>query len=215
LLFRFFSFTLSVLNHVSKDRIIFRKHPPRKYIAGLRVGQSIAGSHVMNSQVMTTLALSLLISAALGSGMMAGLFCAFSNFVMRALSRLPPTRAISAMQSINEVIVRPAFLIVFLGTGVACALAFGLGWQHLSKDTLAYVTAGGAVYALGSIAVTIAFNVPLNNRLAAVDPESKEGVKMWQVYLTKWTRWNHVRSIATVVSTVLLLLALLHAKGSA
>ena len=119
------------------------------------------------------------------------------------------------MQSINEVIVRPAFLIVFLGTGVACALAFGLGWQHLSKDMLAYVTAGGAVYALGSIAVTIAFNVPLNNRLAAVDPESKEGVKMWQVYLTKWTRWNHVRSIATIVSTVLLLLALLHAKGSA
>ena len=93
----------------------------------------------MDSQLVPTLALSILISAALGSGMMAGLFCAFSNFVMRALSRLPPTRAISAMQSINEVIVRPAFLIVFLGTSVACALAFGLGWEHLSKDTLAYV----------------------------------------------------------------------------
>ena len=119
------------------------------------------------------------------------------------------------MQSINEVIVRPAFLIVFLGTGVACALAFGLGWEHLSKNTLAYVAAGGAIYALGGIAVTIAFNVPLNNRLAAVDPESEEGAAMWQVYLTKWTRWNHVRSIATIVSTVLLLLAVLHAKGSA
>ena len=169
----------------------------------------------MDSQLVTTLALSILISAALGSGMMAGLFCAFSNFVMRALSRLPPTRAISAMQSINEVIVRPAFLIVFLGTGVACALAFGLGWQHLSKDTLVYVSAGGAIYALGGIAVTIAFNVPLNNRLAAVDPESKGGANMWQVYLAKWTRWNHVRSIATIFSTILLILAVLHAKGSA
>ena len=168
----------------------------------------------MDSQLVTTLALSILISAALGSGMMAGLFCAFSNFVMRALSRLPPTRAISAMQSINEVIVRPAFLIVFLGTSVACALAFGLGWEHLSKDTLAYVAAGGAIYALGSIAVTIAFNVPLNNRLAAVVPESEEGAKIWQVYLTKWTRWNNVRSISTIVSTILLLLAVLHAKSS-
>ena len=198
-----------------RDRIIFRKHPPRKCIARLRVGQSIAGHQVMDSQVMTTLALSILISAALGSGMMAGLFCAFSNFVMRALSRLPPTRAISAMQSINEVIVRPAFLTVFLGTSVAGALAFGLGWEHLSKDTLAYVAAGGAIYALGSIAVTIAFNVPLNNRLAAVDPESEEGAKVWQVYLTKWTRWNNIRSIATIVSTILLLLAVLNAKGSA
>lgn len=202
-------------NHVSEDRIIFRKHPPREYAAELRVKQSITGHQVMDSQVMTTLALSILISAALGSGMMAGLFCAFSNFVMRALSKLPPTMAIEAMQSINLAIVRPAFLIVFLGTGVACALAFGLGWQHLSKDTLVYVSAGGAIYALGGIAVTIAFNVPLNNRLAAVDPESKGGANVWQVYLAKWTRWNHVRSIATIFSTILLILAVLHAKGSA
>ena len=33
-----------MVNHVSEDRIIFRKHPPREYAAELRVKQSITGN---------------------------------------------------------------------------------------------------------------------------------------------------------------------------
>ncbi|MEA3274794.1 MAG: anthrone oxygenase family protein [Pseudomonadota bacterium] len=164
---------------------------------------------------MNSLTLSILITAALGSGMMAGLFCSFSSFVMKALSETPPPMGITAMQSINKVIVRPAFLVVFLGTGVACALVVGLGWQQLGNHALAWATVGGVVYVLGSIVVTIVFNVPLNNRLAAVDPESDEGAKMWGIYLVRWIRWNHVRSIATIASTLLLILAVLRASGRA
>ena len=40
---------------------------------------------------------SLLIPAAVGSGLIAGLFCAFSACVMRALGRLPPSGAIAAI----------------------------------------------------------------------------------------------------------------------
>lgn len=164
---------------------------------------------------MNSLTLSILIAAALGSGMMAGLFCSFSNFVMQALSEIPPPKGIAAMQSINLVIVKPTFLIVFLGTGIACPVALGLGWQQLDKSALAWATAGGAVYVLGSIVVTVAFNVPLNNLLAAVDSESEEGAKMWEIYLVRWVRWNHVRSIATIVSTVFSIVAVLHANGHA
>lgn len=146
---------------------------------------------------------------------MAGLFCSFSSFVMKALSEIPPPKGIAAMQSINVAIVKPSFLLVFLGTGIACGLALGLGWQQFGRDTLIWTAAGGSVYVLGSIAVTIAFNVPLNNRLAAVDPESVEGETMWEIYLVTWTRWNHVRSIATILSTILLIVAVLHAKGNA
>lgn len=164
---------------------------------------------------MNVLTLSILIAATLGSGMMAGLFCSFSNFVMQALSDIPPPKGIAAMQSINVVIVKPTFLIVFFGTGVACALALCLGWQQLDEGALAWAIAGGAVYVSGSIVVTIAFNVPLNNRLAAVDSESEEGVKMWEIYLERWVRWNHVRSIATIISTILLIVAVLHANSHA
>jgi uncharacterized membrane protein len=56
--------------------------------------------------------------------------------------------------------------------------------------------------------VTILFNVPLNNQLDAVDPESVEGRALWAHYLSRWTRWNHVRSVATLFSTFLLVLSL-------
>jgi uncharacterized membrane protein len=36
--------------------------------------------------------------AAVGSGLMAGLLFAFSNFVMKALTRLPPEQGMAAMQ---------------------------------------------------------------------------------------------------------------------
>ena len=158
---------------------------------------------------MISLTLLLLVLAALGSGMMAGLFCSFSNFIMKALALTPPPAGIRAMQSINEVIVRPAFLLVFLGTGVACALAVVFGWQQFGNAALAWAIAGGVVYVLGSIVVTIVFNVPLNNRLAAVDADSEAGAQMWQIYLVRWVRWNHVRSVATIVSTLLLIMAIL------
>ena len=164
---------------------------------------------------MNSLTISILICAALGSGMMAGLFCSFSNFLMQALSEIPSPKGIAAMQSINQVIVKPAFLFVFFGTGVACVLFLVLGWGQLNNVTLAWAAAGGGVYVLGSIIVTIAFNVPMNNRLAAVDSESEDGAKVWEIYLVRWTQWNHVRSIATIASTILLVLAVLNASGHA
>ncbi len=115
------------------------------------------------------------------------------------------------MQSINLVIVKPTFLFVFLGTGAACGLAIGFGWEQLGKTALLYAGAGAAVYVLGGIIVTVVLNVPLNNQLAVVDPESEEGAEMWEIYLVMWNRWNHVRSGATIVSTLLLIVAVFYA----
>ena len=71
-------------------------------------------------------------SAALGSGLMAGLFFVFSNSVMKALAALPPDKGIAAMQAINVAIVNPLFLAVFLGTAAAClsATIFALARWH-------------------------------------------------------------------------------------
>ena len=85
---------------------------------------------------MESLTLLILVSAAIGSGLIAGLFCSFSNFIMQALSQIQSSKGISAMQSINLVIVKPTFLFVFLGTGVACLLAIGFGWEQLGNTAL-------------------------------------------------------------------------------
>ena len=52
--------------------------------------------------------------AAVGSGLMAGLLFAFSNFVMKALTRLPPEQGMAAMQLINVTIINPVSSYCFL-----------------------------------------------------------------------------------------------------
>lgn len=164
---------------------------------------------------MHPLTIPLLVAAAVGSGLMAGLFFSFSTFVLRALAKIPEPAGIAAMQSINVVIVRPSFLLVFFGTGVACVAVLIVGWNQLDRAAQVWTAIGGAAYLLGNLGVTVAFNIPLNNRLAAVDPESDEGARIWAIYLIRWLRWNHVRSIACLLATTALITAVFHSGGRA
>ncbi len=146
--------------------------------------------------------------SALGSGLMAGFFFAFSVSVMKALGRLPAAQGIAAMQSINVVVINPVFLIAFFGTAVACvavAISALLNW---GKPGAAYLLAGCVLYLAGSFLVTIAFNVPRNDALAAVDPASDAGAALWASYLTAWTAWNHVRTAAALAAAAVLSITL-------
>jgi uncharacterized membrane protein len=104
---------------------------------------------------------------ALGCGVNAGVFFAFSSFVMHALSRLPPTQGMAAMHSINVVAVTPVFMTALFGTGAACLVLAGstpFVWQ---RPGAGYVLAGTVIYLVGTVLVTIAFNVPRNDALWA------------------------------------------------
>jgi len=68
--------------------------------------------------------------------------------------------------------------------------------------------AGAALY-LSSIVITGAYNVPLNDRLAAVDAKSHEGAATWNEYQRRWTRGNHVRGLVSGAAAVLLTLSLI------
>jgi uncharacterized membrane protein len=146
--------------------------------------------------------------AALGSGLMAGLFFVFSNTVMAAFGRLPPANGIAAMNAINVTIVNGVFLSVFMGTAVISALLI-VGWLFSwvpSGGT--FVLAASLVYLIGIIGVTMVFNVPMNDALAAVQPDSTEGAALWQDYLQRWTMWNHVRTMAGIGALALFIQAL-------
>ena len=149
------------------------------------------------------LALLTAILTALGTG---SLF-AFSNFVMGALNRLPPANAISAMQSINIVVINPLFMVAFMGAAVCfAALAIAAVAQPWSATTL-LVLAAALLYIIGMIGVTMIFNVPLNNGLATVDPSSADAPSIWSAYHGGWQMWNHIRTTAGTLSLVLLILA--------
>ena len=143
---------------------------------------------------------------ALGCGLVAGVFFAFSTFVMAALRRLTPERGIAAMQSINELAVTPAFMTALFGTAVACLglAAWTVIYPNGSATTL--VLLGGALYLVGAIGVTVVCNVPLNNRLAKLHPQS--AASYWDDYLTQWTAWNHLRTLAALAAAALLTIAL-------
>jgi uncharacterized membrane protein len=147
--------------------------------------------------------------SALGSGLVAGVFFAFSTFVMRALGRLPPAQGIAAMQAINVAVINPWFLGVFLGTAAACALVAFEGLLMLEEPAGGHLLAGGALYVIGAFLVTMVFNVPRNNRLAGLDPAAAGSAEYWSSYLSSWTRWNHVRTIAALAAAALLTVAFL------
>jgi uncharacterized membrane protein len=155
-----------------------------------------------------SLVFALTLFAALGCGLMAGFFFAFSVCVMKALARLTPAEGIAAMQSINLVVINRLFLVVFLGTAVACVLEMLSTLVRWPDPGAVYVLVGGALYLVGSFLVTMVLNVPKNNALAAVDPTSADGAHRWADYVTSWTAWNHVRTAAALAAAASLSIAL-------
>ena len=108
--------------------------------------------------------------AAIGSAAIGGIFYAFSTFVMKGLDRTQPAEAITAMRGINaEAPANAPFLAMFLGSALL-ALAVGIVAVTRIGQPGSWYLLAGAVFGLGGVIVTMAFNVPLNNHLDGVDP---------------------------------------------
>ena len=145
---------------------------------------------------------------ALGCGLVAGVFFAFSTFVMPALKRLPARQGIAAMQSINELAVTPLFMTALFGTAATCVGVAAWALITSSDRPLALLLAGAGLYLVGNAGVTMAFNVPFNNRLAALEPQAAGAADVWDDYLTRWTAWNHVRTVTALAAATVLTIAL-------
>ena len=146
--------------------------------------------------------------AALGCGLMAGLFFAFSVSVMKALARLPSAEGIAAMHSINVAIINPVFLAAFFGTAVACVLVMIASFLRWHEFGAVYLLIGAALYLVGTFLVTLVFNIPKNNALASVAPANPESASLWTDYLSKWTAWNHIRAAAALAAATSLTIGL-------
>lgn len=146
--------------------------------------------------------------SALGCGLVGGVFFAFSAFAMKALSRLPPAEGMAAMQSINIAVINPWFMVAFLGTGATSLLALIAGARRWHEPGAVYLFAGGVLYIVGSILVTLVFNVPRNNALASLARTDPNAAGLWAGYVTGWTAWNHVRTIASIAAAAAFSIAL-------
>lgn len=145
-------------------------------------------------------------TAAVGAGLAGGVFFAFSSFVMPALRRADPTQAIAAMQALNRQAPRSGLMVVLFGTA---ALTVGVSVHAaLGRDTTGFVWAGtGTTSYLAAVALTAAYHVPRNDRLAALDAGTAEAADYWTAYLRQWTAGNHVRTLACIAAVVALTVA--------
>jgi uncharacterized membrane protein len=146
--------------------------------------------------------------SAIGCGLLAGLYFAFSTFIMTALGRIDQAAGIAAMNAINVEIVGSLFMPFFLATTLSSAALAGLAILRWGEAGAVAMLVGGVLYVLGMCVVTMVFNVPLNDALAAVDPKSAAAATLWTRYLSDWTFWNHVRTVASTAASALFIVAI-------
>ena len=151
----------------------------------------------------------LTVVAAVLTGLQGGLFYAFSTAVMTALLRQPHPSGMATMQTINVVVFNPWFGGAFSLAPAACALAMLTALARWPAPDVPWVVAGGALFLIGTLAVTALCNVPRNEALEAMPADAQGASEVWSRYLREWTAWNHVRSGSALVAATLLASALI------
>mgnify|MGYP006185996725 FL=1 len=89
---------------------------------------------------------------------------------------------------------------ILILTGVLCVVLLVFYATHLDEPGALWICIAASIYLLGSIGVTMVWNVPLNNQLAAVPTGARDLSTHWQAYRGPWTRWNHVRTVACLLA---------------
>ena len=143
-----------------------------------------------------------LVATLVTTGLMAGIYLAFSIAVMPGLARTDDPTYVGAMRGMNTAILNGWFFVVFLGPLPLGVLAVatrlpdhdGLGWAALAL----------VLYA-ATLVVTGVVNVPLNNRLDSTEPVEEARALFEQ----RWVRWNAVRTVVSIASFAALVAALL------
>jgi uncharacterized membrane protein len=152
----------------------------------------------------------ILIITTVFSGLMAGLFYAWSISVTPGLARINDLSYLQAFQSMNRAIINPVFFVVFFGLVVLLPVLSYLSFQTSLSNQFWYVILATLFYFIGIMGVTIAGNVPLNNALEALQIESMTPEQMdvfRKGFENKWNRLNLIRTISSFLTFLLLVIA--------
>ncbi len=144
---------------------------------------------------------------ALWCAVIGGVFSAFSEFVMSGLLKTEPAGGIEAMQHINRDVIKTQFVVGIFSIALFSIL-FGLYSLTVFEGmALVEIILAPAIYLPTVFLMTMFGNVPLNNRLEQLDHSAAEAQDFWLEYGRKWTRLNHFRSIGSVLTSGLYLIA--------
>jgi uncharacterized membrane protein len=136
------------------------------------------------NEILENLRAPVLLAATVASGLQAGTYYAWASGVMPGLARTDDRTFVATMNHVNVAIVNPVFMLTFLGAPALAAVAVATS----APSARAWAVAG-LVLAIGTVVVTGAANVPLNDALAAGGSRAD--------FETVWVRWNVVRTVTS------------------
>ena len=161
---------------------------------------------------MELIQIAVLLSALL-CALVAGLVLTFAVVVMPGIRTLGSRDYLKAFKAIDGVIQnnQPVFMLVWLGSVVVLLATAVLGiWRLEGIDRMLLLVAC-ASYMFGVQAPTVTINIPLNNRLQSQDldtmPES-EVLATAGDFDSRWLRWNTIRTVIAILTTIVLLVLL-------
>jgi uncharacterized membrane protein len=159
----------------------------------------------------------ILILAAFLCSLVAGFLFAFASVVMPGIRNLDDRGFLRAFQVIDRVIQnnQPLFVLVWVGSVLALAAAAVLSlWSSLNGADRLLLVLTALLYLFGVQLPTITINVPLNNRLQRLDPDTMAETASKRArddFEPRWNRWNVFRTVCASFTSILLLLLLLRA----
>lgn len=156
----------------------------------------------------------LLVGATLSVSLVAGLVFTFATIIMPGIGKLDDRAFVRAFQVIDGVIQagQPLFGLVWIGSIVSLMVASLLGLWQLEGLPKWLLLAANFLYMVGVQLPTLTTNVPLNNRLQAVNfVESSDDTirSARQEFEVRWNHYNNFRTVVAVVVTLILIVILI------
>ena len=149
------------------------------------------------TELLESLRSPVLLSAALACGLQAGTYYTWASGVMPGLAEVDDRTFVHAMQQMNVAIVNPVFLASFLG-----APALALAAVAASEGSARRWVVAGAAFALATVVITVAGNIPLNDALDAAGPIDTiaDVGAVRDAFESSWVRLNTVRALTSAAS---------------
>lgn len=139
-----------------------------------------------------------LVGLTLATGLVAGVFLTFSDFVMKSLAASQPAAGTEAMQIINRKVYQSFFMILLVGL-IPISVIVAIGSRFYLPDEVANILmVGGGLYFFGVFVVSAVGNIPMNKKLEAMPQAGAEAQAYWPDYIRGWVLWNHIRWLAAL-----------------
>ncbi len=142
-------------------------------------------------------------------GLSAGFFYSWEVSVIPGTSRVSNFSYLETMQQINRAILNPKFFLIFFGSLIFLTLSSYLHYRGGVNSTFWLMLLATLTYLIGTFGVTAFGNVPLNDALDSINLEPLSATQLEDLRLSYERKWNRLHVIRTLFSMLSFSLALL------